>query len=260
MRGFLIKIMAMGNIKAFIYKNIEWIITVGLIFFAFIFYILGIIFPSFNGLFTNLCAGCATAIIVIWGIEHLRKKGNMQRFAEVNKVAQSDIDSQATMLVWYMANPLHFSIFDYEYDKNGYTHELIRKANKSVLKDILKSDLQGVLVRFEVKDWKHLAMNVALIKVALDENVKIYGNVIPPEILGGILAVRKAFNALSNFSFPILIDLFVKEESEWPINKSGIERNRELRANQITLIARDLKEYFSRVKYLVNLLDELKFY
>ena len=249
--------------NAFFHSHIEWIITVGLVVFAGAFYWLSSIFSSTNtlgSLFVNLCAGSITAIVVIWGVDYLRKKENQQRFAEINQVAKADISSQATMLVWYMANPLNFSIFDYPSGKDGYTSELIRNANSLVLKDILKSDLHAILVKFSVNDWKHLAMNIALIKNALGENLRVYSQVLPPEVLGRVLAARKAFNSLSDYSFAILIDLFVKEEKDWPVNKSGIERNRELRTNQITLIARDLKEYFSQVERLTELLSEINFY
>ncbi len=241
-------------------KNTELIIALALIVVAGFFYILSTIFCSLNALLVNLSAGCVTALIVIIVVERLRKKENELKFAEINKISKSDIGLQANMLISYMASPLGFSIYNYSNDEAGYTPELIRKNSRLMLEDILKNDLNVVTEKMSVTDWRHFAQNLTMIKYSLTENIRVYGNVLPPEILGKILAVRKAFNNLNDFSFAVFMDLFVQEEKDWRPNKFGNDRNKKLRAGQLPRIDEDLKKYFSEVKEFFELLDTLNFY
>ena len=241
------------------YKNTEFKIAIFLIGLAILFYIFSTVFCNLNALLVNLSAGCVTALIVVAVVERLRKSENEQKFAEIRKISKSDIGLQANMLISHMATPLGFSIYNYD---NGTTHtpESIRKSSQLMLDDILKSDLNEILKKMSVADWRHLMQNLIILKYSLTENIRVYGNVLPPEVLGKILAVRKAFNSLNDFSFAVFMDLFVQEEKDWRPNKFGADRNRQIRASQLPLIARDVKNYFSEVKQLSELLDRLNFY
>ena len=244
--------------KCFLF-NTEFTIFIILVALAVLFYILGIIFPRFNDLSVNLCAGCLTAIIVAFVVEYLRRRENKQRLFEVDITAKSDIGLLANMLISYMASPLGYLTPDY-LSGSEHTRKSIREGSISMLSEILNADVESILEHMQVKEWRHFAVNISLIKNSLSEDLKIYGSVLPPEILGKILSVRKAFNSISDFSFALFIDLFTKEEEDWPVNKSGQEKNRELRNSQIPIIARDLKKYFSEVQQLTIFLNKFNFF
>ena len=242
------------------YKNTELVIVLSLLALGAVFYALGVIFCSLNGFFINLSAGCVTAIIVIFVVEYLRKKDINERSAEIQKIAKAEIGTQSNMSLFFIASPLGFLIYDYYTGDEFKDLIQLRKSALLMIDEILKADLDAILTKMSVKEWRHFAMNLTLVKDSLAENIRVYGNVLPPEVLGKLLAVRKAFKKINDYSFAVFIDLFVQEEKDWTPNKLGADRNKKLRTSQIPMISRDLRAYFSEVKEFFALLETLKFH
>ena len=244
----------------YIKKNLtEFAINTLLFIFGFIFYILGVSIKSNNGaFFLNLSAGCVTSLIIIWVVENFRKQENESKFFEVRKIAKNDINSLVMMLTSHVASPLGFRFLNYKRDYNEPIDEWSRKTGYIVLDEILNRDIDIILEKMNIDDWHNFATNIILIKYSLSENIRVYAQVIPPEILGKILIIRESFNKIDSV-FSITPELLLRERKDWPLNKLGVNMNLEIRKNMINFFTKDLREYFSDIKETFLLLDELDF-
>ena len=217
-------------------------------------------FSSFStitkDLFVNLSAGGLASLFTIFGIDLLIQRSNEAKWAEAKKTAQSDMIYLTNMLASHFEIPLGFKIIDYQVDDQNI-EENARKILRSIIDEILKRDMQKLLEAMTTDTWGQLLLNLFLMRQSLTEASQLYISILPPEILGKLLAVRRSFQNFY-FSFGLVPELFTKQQSEWPSNKGGVENNKSIRASLLNGFTKDLKQYFGQLKLLMTLIDEWK--
>lgn len=217
-------------------------------------------FSSFSATTKDLCinlsAGGITSLFTIFGIDFLIQRSNEAKWAEAKKTARSDMVYLTNMLASHFEIPLGFKITDYQVG-NENLEENARKFIKGIIDEILRGDIQKLLQSMTTDRWEQLLLNLFLMRQSLTEASQLYIGILPPEILGKLLAVRRSFQGFY-FSFGLVPELFTKQQAEWPSNKGGIENNKSIRTNLLHGLAKDLKQYFEQLKLLMSLIDDWK--
>jgi len=239
----------------FFWQKIELIITALLLVLAYIlWYFSGRVSILYQGLLVNLCAGTVGSVITIWGIEFLRKRQAKTFLTEARGVTKIHMTRLMNMLVSHIASPLGISVMQYELDRENLGSNAVIKH---IANDLKQKNIQEILRKMSVENWKNLALNLPVIRAELSDTFLLYKDVLPVVVIGKLLNVKMAFDNFYKL-FGGFHDLFVNEESGWPRNESGIEKNREVRELLMKNFANELKEYFIKISVLFNLLDKIK--
>jgi len=200
-----------------------------------------------SDLWVNLLASLITLVFTLFLIDYLLEQRASARFRDAYSIAKWDLTKLSNMCVSYMAEPLGFTIFRYESERNGRSlEEWSSEAITRMLRDIRASDILNILQRMNPERWKRFAVDITFVKINLSESLNLYGEILPPELLGKFLKVNSSFVELSN-SFVLFSDLFTKEENNWPANRGGVEQNRLIREIQLPHHAKYLNAYFKHV-------------
>lgn len=200
-----------------------------------------------NDLWVNLLASFITLMLTLFLIDYLLEQRANARFRDAYSIAKWDLKKLANMCVSYMAEPLGFTVFRYESERGGRSlDEWSSEVIDRMLRDIRASDILNILQGMNPERWKRFAIDITFVKINLSESLNLYGEILPPELLGKFLKVNSSFAELSN-SFVLFSDLFTKEESSWPANRGGVRQNRLIREIQLPHHARYLNAYFSHV-------------
>jgi len=246
------------KIKKYFWSKIDLIITFLLLILIMACWFLGKDSDEpYKSLFINLTAGLIGSVITIWGIEFLHKKQLETKWNEARKVAKDDILQLKNMLVSYISNPMGYNISKYIKD-NKNLEEWSGKAIKDIAIDMSNKNLKDILNNLNINQWRQLKMNLPHIRNNLLEKLEIYNSVLPPEILGQILKIKQHFDNFYNI-FNLVPELFTENETNWPRNDGGVEKNKSTREAFIVAFSRDLEVYFKEINTLISLLEEVEF-
>lgn len=227
----------------------EKIIIIGIFFIlSIVFFVLAICYAkdTLSGIWINLTAGSLTVVLTVMGVDYLREKNEKAKWTDANNAAKDDLEVLSNMLITYMSVHLGISVTKYNIDRSNYK-ESISKILNIIIGDLLQRKLEDDLFAMSTSGWKEFELSLIFIRQSLVDNIKIYNGTIPPVILGKLLIVRKSFNNLYNI-YILFPDLLTKSEDMWPINKNGLEYNRQLRSDSIVQIKDCIYKYFIAVK------------
>ena len=241
-----------------LWDKIDFIITILLVIFIVASWYFSLkVNEPFKSLLINLTAGFIGSIITIWGIEFLRRKQFKARWDEAKKTAKQDIVELKNMLVSYISNPLGFVVDLYTKDDQD-VKQWSEDAIKSMVVDIDRQDLGKILNRLSIEQWRHFKLNLPFIRSSLFEKLQLYNEVLPPEVFGQLLKIKKDCDNFY-FAFGLVPELFTENESNWPPNKGGLKNNRLIRNTLIKTLSGELKIYFKDIATLINLLEKIEF-
>lgn len=202
----------------------------------------------------NLSASAIAVILTVFFIDFLLERHKEIKWKDGKTTAKEDTAELINMLISYIAAPLGFTVFNYKREGTEDLDQWSSQVIEHIFEDIQRRNLSQLLNGMTKDKWQHLELNLLFLKQGLSENIQLYGEILPPELFGKLLKVRRSFNKFY-FSFGLISDLFTKDESEWPLNKKGVEQNRLIRKTLLDGFTKDLKDYFSN---LAELLLEFK--
>ncbi len=191
----------------------------------------------------NLSAGSATLIGTLFVIDVILDRRRKIELSEAHDTTKGDLTQLANMMVSYMAAPFKLTVFDYkrgDKDIKTWSEEVLNQ----ILQDIKKQDKEKLLSSLDKGAWQHLQLNLMSIKPSLSENLLLYKELLPPEVLGKLLKLRKTFNSFY-FFFGFAYEGFIRD-------------GRRLPRDVIKGMADDLVQYFSDLEQLHNALKSWK--
>lgn len=191
----------------------------------------------------NLAAGTVTLVGTLFVIDVILDRRRKTELREAHGTAKVDIAQLTNMLISYMASPFKITVFDYERGTQNievWSNEVLGH----ILEDIKKRDKLKLLSSLNKDGWEHFQLNLLFIKPSLSETLALYKELLPPEILGKILKVRRSFNNFY-YSFGLLYIGFITDNKAIPTHLlEGLEN--------------DLSEYFLDVEHMLNTLKNWK--
>ena len=187
----------------------------------------------------NLAAGAATLIGTLFIIDVILDRRRKTELREAHDTAKVDIAQLTNMLISYMASPFKITVFNYERGTQNvevWSNEVLGH----ILEDIKKRDKLKLLSSLNKDGWEHFQLNLLSIKPSLSETLTLYKELLPPEILGKVLKLRRSFNTFY-YSFGLLYIGFITD-------------NKAIPAHLLEGLANDLSVYFLDVEHLLNAL------
>lgn len=191
----------------------------------------------------NLSAGSATLIGTLFVIDVILDRRRRTELAEARNTTKGDLTQLANMMVSYISAPFKLTVFNYERgdkDVETWSTEIL----SHILQEIKKRDKEKLLSSLSWNGWQHLQLNLMFIKPSLSENLLLYKELLPPEVLGKLLRLRKTFNNFY-FYFGLLYEGFIRNKKALP-------------SNVTKGMADDLEQYFSDLEQLFNALKNWK--
>lgn len=205
---------------------------------------------NFSGFWLNLSTDSLTLIATLFVIDFLLEKRKQLEWHVVNETANKDLDQLTNMLTSYMAAPLGLTVMDYEPRVEGNLEERSSDLLSQMLDD-LRRRLEHLIDNMNIEQWERMHLNLLFLKSAIANYLAVYQTATPPNVLGELLRLRRAFNSFYS-SFGMLPELFIKNEQEWPHNRGGIDNSREIRSMLLESFKKDLRAYFTELVDLKN--------
>lgn len=192
----------------------------------------------------NLSAGSATLIGTLFVIDVILTHRRKLEFSEAHDIAKGDLTQQANMMISYMSAPFKLTVFNYERgDKDLATWSA--EVLSHIFQEIKKRNKEKLLSNLNWDGWQHLQLNLMLIKPSLSENLLLYKELLPPDVLGKLLKLRRTFNNFY-FYFGLLYEGFIRGKKALP-------------DNAIKGMADDLEQYFSDLEQLFKVLKNWEY-
>lgn len=191
----------------------------------------------------NLAAGTATLVGTLFIIDVILDRRRKTELREAHDTAKTDITQLTNMLISYMASPFKITVFNYErgtQDVETWSDQVL----SHILEDIKKRDKLKLLSSLNKDGWEHLQLDILSIKPSLSETLSLYKDLLPPEILGKMLKLRRSFNNFY-YSFGLLYIGFITD-------------NKAIPTHLLEGLANDLSEYFLDVEHLLNAIQNWK--
>lgn len=211
---------------------------------------------KWGDLFINITASFIIIIFTIFMIDWLFEEQKEKKLKDAHNIAKEDMSLLVNMLVSYVGTPLVGSIIS-DLDPEKGIKDQADILIKDLLSKILSINLREKLKTLTTSDWEHLQINMIFIKSDLTEKTSLYSDLLPPEILGKLLKVRRIFMSFYSL-FGLLPELFTKDKDNWPPNKGGMQNSEAIRLVLLEQFTSYLKSYFYATKELINILEDWK--
>ena len=199
-----------------------------------------------DDLYINLAASTVFILVTLIIVDSFISSDKNKKYKLAHSVAKEELLRLRNQLVMYVANPLGHEI-------RHTTPDTINENVQQVLSQMLVLNYNGVVTLLKVDQWKHIQLNLVLIRTDLLEKLFLYKDLVPPKILGALLTVNREFQSLYTL-FGLFSDLLTKEEKDWPINEYGHARNAFLRGVYLIKLSDQFPAYFRAVESLTNVL------
>lgn len=212
--------------------------------------------PTTSDLLINLAAGGISSLFTIFVIDWLIQENENRKWKDAKTTARSEMITLTNMLTSYISTPLGYKPTDYQINPKD-VEASSRKVIKQIVEQLQSQNWKTLLDGLTIKKWEHLQINLLFIHPTINQSVQLYSQVLPPEVLGKLLIVRKDFHNLYN-SFSLVPELFTKSQANWPENKGGLENNKSIRQSLLESFSKELKDYFTHLSDLIKIIDDWK--
>lgn len=241
----------MQNLQLKIFKNAKWFIAVILIFLITLTVLLG----RFTGglikdLSINLGAGFIGSFLTIFLFDFLKDKQKAILWEEAKGTATEELIRLTTMLASHILAPTGYTVLDRRINRNKDIRTQAICLLQKMVEDQLEGDLTSTLENMSTKDWRALEINLITVRSSMFEFIQLYKEIVPPELFGKLLTVRRYFET-TYMMFGLAPELLTKEKEAWPDGR----RNEELRKVILKSLATDLEKYFTELLELFEMLE-----
>lgn len=236
--------------------KLKWLLLV-LILAGILFFWLGFIFEGkLADLFINISATFFSLIGVIFIIDALLENEHKKEMRESHLIVKTELLFLRNELFNYFreAFGVAFPSGKIDFGKISKYEDEIDKINRQLLVYI-QNNLEQIIIQMKPSDWRRLQLNLVAMKIDLFEKFSLYKEMVPATVLAKLLLVKKSFDSFYSI-FGVFPDLFINEEKNWPVNKFGQEKNRQLRKEFLSLFIKNLRDYFNSLNEFMDALNE----
>lgn len=201
-----------------------------------------------SNLFINLAGSSTFALITIVVIEFLRDAKLNSETLDAKKAALADVERLSNMLIWWIAEPIsQETILDYKVEDTK-SIDAQNKATAIMITKLQAMNINKSLTDMEPERWQRMILNLSQMKGQMNEYAQYYASSCDRRVYARYLACRSVYaSLLRSLTVPAFSDILAKDESQWPKNKYGPERNRAIRTSLIESVAEDTEEYLLAV-------------
>ncbi len=208
--------------------------------------------------FLHLASISVELFIATFFIEPLmdsyKERESRKQWKGAKDVAVPDLRDLSNLLVSHMLSPIGFSADKYPLIAS-IEYKEVKKLIKSMITDFLNEDHTSLLNKLTTNNWNNLSLNIPIIKYELFENILIYKDVLPDELLTALLTVRRNFNKFNGL-FSLVPEFFLLPEEKWPPMKGGLEYTKRYRNGLIKNFASDISSYVHSVNSFIDVLEK----
>ncbi len=190
--------------RMFFWRRINYIITILLL--ALSAYLL-FISPNHNdpikGFLINISAGFVTALITILGIDGLRRRRLEIEKEKSKKVAQEDLRRLSNMCMSHILSSLEIITskeMEGKFSNNPINEKWSGTIGRELISNGLKRDLQLLVSKITPDKLRELKASFNTVRTELNEDLSIYGVLLPENIYGELLNLKRSLkNLMLNF-------------------------------------------------------------
>jgi hypothetical protein len=158
----------------------------------------------------------------------------------------------SNMVATYLLTPLGILVTNYMDVNNENFNEETSTGIDRMLRDISEEKIKDILQQLPKTEWKHLLLDVILIRGEIQEVINIYQPIMPKNLLSELLILRVKFKAIDT-NVGLFNSIFLYSETDWA-ERTGQRRN--LYNDFCRDISKCIYEYLSSVSKFRSLLSE----
>ena len=181
--------------KITLWRKLDFFLVGGLIILSFITFLISLYLSGpLNGWLINISSGFISSLTIIFGIDALRFKRAEIRKKRGKDIAKKDLQRLANMFISYLLFPI--GVLSHEQD--SLSKEIGENWSSSTNELVLNKALQGDFIYYVSKIspdvLRNLKINFSMVSGELRDDLIFYAELVPSEIYGELLNVRRAFN------------------------------------------------------------------
>jgi hypothetical protein len=181
---------------------------------------------SLETFFINLATTFIGILLTFIYVDKTIQKHKKEQWAKVKTKIFKRMEQIANYIILSYRITFNFSvdIFNSEEITNNTREEIIR-----VTRDVLIPAIDQKIIFFNENNWRKLIENTQLIRQLIDENIKLFGGKINPNILNILLEIEDEILLMTS-SYNTFFDIYGVPEDKLPISKkiTGIKLKEQL--------------------------------
>ena len=211
----------------------------------------------------NISAGIITIVGTLFVVDILIEKRKKEESKEIFYNAKEELIYLTRVLIGFIEGALRFE------DSLDMSREISSKLKETELEKFenldftlikikyFKKSIKKVLIKAEKEEWERLIENLEGLRPRILECISLYEKILPGNIFGNLLSVKRLYDDLSSFiniSKPLLV---TDKKIIITLREKKLEKNyKETKKKFVSIIEKKIRQYFLKTEELRNSLDK----